>query len=313
MVLVEDIAVMATDRDRVWPPLPFEAWQESCATLHRWTQIVGKVRLAHAPYLNHWWQVPLYVTSRGLTTSAIPYGTRSFEILFDFLDHRLHIETSDGATAGFALKPMSVAEFYREVMRQLAGLGLETHIWTMPVEIADPVPFEEDTQHAAYDPDAAQRFWRILLQSHRVLSEFRGRFVGKSSPVHFFWGSFDLAVTRFSGRPAPPHPSVPNTADSVTREAYSHEVSSAGFWPGGGPTAYPIYYSYAYPGPAGFDKAPIRPQAASFEPALGEFILPYDAVRAAADPDAALLDFLQASYEAAADLAKWDRTALERR
>jgi hypothetical protein len=297
----------------IWPPLPLADWQDTYATLHRWTQIVGKLRLAHAPMLNHWWQVPLYVTSRGLTTSLIPYGSRSFQVDFDFIDHRLRIAASDGATSGFDLEPRSVAAFYQQVMQRLAALGLETHIWTMPVEIENPVPFETDTAHAAYDPDAAQRFWRILLQSDRLLAEFRARFIGKASPVHFFWGSFDLAVTRFSGRAAPPHPGAPNISDRITREAYSHEVSSAGFWPGGGPIAYPAYYSYAYPAPPGFGDAKLRPGAAFYAKELGEFLLPYDAVRNAADPDAMLRDFLQSTYEAAADLGKWDRAALERR
>ena len=297
----------------IWPPLPFAEWQDTAATLHRWMQIVGKLRLAHAPMLNHWWQVPLYLTSRGLTTSPIPLGGRSFQVDFDFIDHCLRIETSDGMSSGFDLEPRSVAAFYQQMMQRLDALGLATRIWSMPVEIADAVPFESDTAHAAYDPDAAQRFWRILLQSERLLTQFRARFLGKVSPVHFFWGSFDLAVTRFSGRPAPPHPGAPNVSDRVTREAYSHEVSSAGFWPGGGPTPYPLFYAYAYPEPPGFADRKIRPEAASYVKEMGEFVLPYESVRTAADPDATLLAFLQSSYEAAADPGKWDRAALERR
>jgi hypothetical protein len=304
---------VAASAAEIWPPLPLAGWQDTYATLHRWTQIVGKLRLALAPALNHWWQVPLYVTSRGLTTSLIPHGARSFQVDFDFIDHCLRIEASDGATSGFDLEPRSVAAFYQQIMQRLAALGLETHIWTMPVEIENPEPFETDTQHAAYDPDAAQRFWRILVQSDRLMNAFRARFIGKASPVHFFWGSFDLAVTRFSGRAAPPHPGAPNIADRITREAYSHEVSSAGFWPGGGPLAYPAFYSYAYPAPPGFADWKIRPDAAFYAKDLGEFLLPYDAVREATDPDAMLLDFLQSSYEAAADLGKWDRKALERK
>jgi hypothetical protein len=295
-----------------WPNLPLAAWQDSYATLHMWMQIVGKLRLARAPMLNHWWQVPLYVTSRGLTTSPIPYRTRSFQVDFDFIDHCLRIETSDGASSGFDLEPRSVAAFYQQVMQRLAALGLETHIWTMPVEVADPIPFEQDTRHVAYDPDAVQRFWRILLQADRVMTQFRARFLGKASPVHFFWGSFDLAVTRFSGRRAPLHPGAPNISDRITREAYSHEVSSCGFWPGGGPIGEPVFYAYAYPAPPGFAEAKVRPAQAAFNRDLGEFLLPYDAVRQAAAPDALLLEFLQSTYEAAADLAKWDRAELER-
>ncbi len=252
-----------------WPALPFEAWRASCATLHLWMQVVGKIRLARAPLINHWWQVPLYVTSRGLTTSPIPDGARSFEIDFDFIDHRLTIQTTDGASEGLALAPMSVADFYSEVMGRLRALRLETRIWTMPAEIADPIPFEEDREHAAYDPEYVHRFWRILVQSDRIFTLFRARFLGKVSPVHFFWGSFDLAVTRFSGRRAPPHPGAPNVADSVTREAYSHEVSSCGFWPGGAGMEKPIFYAYAYPSPAGFAEAPVQPSAAFFSREMG--------------------------------------------
>jgi hypothetical protein len=299
-------------RAEIWPSLPFAEWRDTCATLHMWTQIIGKIRLAQAPLINHWWQVPLYVTSRGLTTSPIPYGERMFQIGFDFIAHRLTIETSDGTTDGFALRPIAVADFYGEVMRRLRGLGLDIRIWTIPVEIPDPIPFEQDRIHAAYDPDYANRFWRVLVQADRVFTAFRARFLGKVSPVHFFWGSFDLAVTRFSGRRAPPHPGAPNVADKVTREAYSHEVSSCGFWPGGAGMEQPVFYSYAYPQPAGFGDAPVRPSAAFYGRDLGEFILPYDDVRQAAAPDEMLLDFLQSTYEAAAALAQWDRAELER-
>jgi hypothetical protein len=296
-----------------WPELPLAAWADTCATLQLWTQIVGKIRLARAPLINHWWQVPLYVTSRGLTTSPMPYGTRSFQIDFDFIDHRLIIQTSDGAIEGIALTPRSVADFYAEVMSKLRGLGLETKIWTMPVEIPDAVPFEHDREHAAYDTEYAERFWRSLLQADRICTLFRSQFIGKVSPVHFFWGSFDLAVTRFSGRTAPPLSSQsPNLGAWVVQEAYSHEVSSCGFWPGNGGFGKAAFYSYAYPEPAGFADAPARPAAAYYDQVLGQFILPYDAVRLAASPDACLMDFLQSTYAAAADLAHWDRAALER-
>jgi len=303
---------MMTDRAAAWPSLPLSQWQDTYATLHRWTQVIGKVRLAQAPLVNHWWQVPLYVTARGLTTSPMPYGTLSFEIDFDFIDHRLLIATSDGRTASLALAPRSVAQFYREVMALLQSLGLPVRIWTMPVEIPDAVPFEQDEAHAAYDADAAHRFWRILVQSERVFTRFRAGFLGKVSPVHFFWGSFDLAVTRFSGRRAPDFVgSAPNVGNWVMREAYSHEVSSAGFWPGAGIDA-PAFYSYAYPPPPGFADAPVRPQGAAWHKGLGEFVLPYDVVRQAPDPDGALLEFLESTYAAAAELGRWDRAALER-
>jgi Family of unknown function (DUF5996) len=295
-----------------WPALPRAAWRDSCTTLHLWTQIVGKIRLAHAPLINHWWQVPLYVTCRGLTTSPIPYEGIMFQIDFDFLAHRLTLQTSNGGTDKFALRPMAVAAFYEEIMSRLRRLGVDVHIWTVPVEIPDPVPFDQDHEHAAYDPDFANRFWRILVQADRRLTDFRGRFLGKVSPVHFFWGSFDLAVTRFSGRRAPPHPGAPNIADRISREAYSHEVSSCGFWPGGSGMEEPVFYSYAYPQPPGFAAAAVRPAAAFYSREFGEFILPYEAVRQAASPGAALLDFLQSTYAAAADLAYWDRAGLER-
>ena len=296
-----------------WPALPLEEWKDTYATLHMWTQIVGKIRFAQTPWINHSWHVTLYVTSRGLTTSPIPFGEKTFEISFDFIDHRLVIETSGGDVRSIELRPRSVADFYSEVMTTLRDLGLDVRIHTLPNEVADPVPFEKDTQHASYDPEYANRFWRILVQTDRVFKEFRARFIGKCSPVHFFWGSFDMAVTRFSGRTAPPHPGgVPHLPDVVAREAYSHEVSSCGFWPGGGPVPYPVFYSYAYPSPEGFKDAPVKPSGAFYNADLGEFILPYEEVRKTARPDDALLDFLQGTYEAAANLAKWDRQALER-
>jgi hypothetical protein len=296
-----------------WPALPFAAWQDTCATLQLWTQIVGKLRLMRAPMVNHWWQVALYVSPRGLTTSPIPDGARLFQVDFDFLAHRLVISVSDGGEDSFALRPMSVAAFHAEVMGRLRALGIDIHIWTQPQEIADTIPFDQDTRHAHYDAERVTDFWRALTQSHRVLEQFRGDFLGKVSPVHFFWGSFDLCVTRFSGRRAPPHPGgVPNMADWVTREAYSHEVSSCGFWPGNGGYGQPAFYAYAYPTPDGFGDTPLSVPAAAFDKRLGEFILPYDAVRAAPDPDAILLTFLRETYAAAADRARWDRAGLER-
>ena len=298
--------------DNIWPSLPLAAWQETYSTLHMWTQVVGKIRLALAPKLNHWWQSTLLVTPRGLTTSSIPYGTRSFQISFNFLDHQLQIETSDGITKRIALAPRSVADFYQNVMFALSEIGIEVRIWTMPQEVAEPILFEQDERHRTYDPEYAQRFWQILVQVDRVMTEFRGRFIGKSSPVHFFWGSFDLAVTRFSGRRAPEHPGgVPNMADWVTREAYSHEVSSCGFWPGGGSVEEPVFYAYAYPAPEGFQDYRIEPKEAFYSLQMQEFILPYEAVRQADDPDALLLAFLQSTYEAAANLGHWERAALE--
>lgn len=297
-----------------WPALPFAGWQQSCATLQLWTQIVGKVRLVQAPMLNHWWQVALYVSPRGLTTSAIPYGAAAFQIDFDFIEHRLIIVLSDGRAESFALRPMSVATFYADLMGRLHSLGLDIHIWTQPQEIADAIRFDRDETHAAYDAARVHDFWRVLLHTDRVLKTFRADFLGKASPVHFFWGSFDLCVTRFSGRTAPPHPGgVPNMADWVTREAYSHEVSSAGFWPGNGGFGEAAFYSYAYPTPEGFAEARVIADGARFDRNLGEFILPYEAVREASGPDALLLAFLQQTYEAAANCANWDRGALERR
>jgi hypothetical protein len=297
-----------------WPSLPLDAWSDTCATLHLWTQIVGKIRLAQSPWVNHGWSVALYVTARGLTTSPIPCGTRDFQVDFDFIDHRLLIRSSDGAIGTVALRPQSVASFYRQLWTELGRLDLPVKINAKPNEVEDPIPFAQDERHASYDPDYANRFWRALMQSHRVFKRFRARFIGKCSPVHFFWGAPDLAVTRFSGRTAPEHPGgVPHLPDAVTREAYSHEVSSSGFWPGGGAIPYAAFYSYAYPEPRGFAEAPVRPDAAFYSPDLREFILPYDAVRQARSPDDTLLEFLQATYEAAANLGRWDRGALERK
>jgi len=295
-----------------WPELPTAAWRETCATLHLWTQVIGKIRLARAPWLNHSWHVALYVTARGLTTSPIPDGVRTFQIELDFIDHLLRISTSDGATRQLALTGQSVASFYAAITATLAELGIHIAIDEMPNELPEPIRFSQDNQHASYDPDAVRRFFQILVNADRVFKQFRTAFLGKASPVHFFWGSFDLAVARFSGRRAPRHPGgVPHLPDAVACEAYSHEVSSAGFWPGSGAIDYPAFYSYAYPEPAGFRATRVRPDAAFFSEALGEFILPYDAVRTAPQPDQALLDFLQSTYEAAANAAKWDRDALE--
>jgi hypothetical protein len=295
-----------------WPELPYAAWRDSYETLHLWTQIVGKIRLKRAPWLNHSWHVALYVTARGLTTSPIPDGVRSFQIDFDFIDHTLRIEVSDGAQRQFSLSGQSVARFYAAIMAALVELRIHIAIDEMPSELPDPVRFSQDNQHASYDPDAVRRFLQVLVNADRVFKQFRTSFLGKASPVHFFWGSFDLAVTRFSGRRAPLHPGgIPNLPDAVICEAYSHEESSAGFWPGGGVIDYPAFYAYAYPEPDGFRATPVRPDAAFFSKDLGEFILPYDAVRTAAQPDQALLEFLQSTYEAAANAAKWDRDALE--
>ncbi len=291
----------------MWPPLPLEEWRDTYATVHMWTQVVGKIRLAQAPQVNHWWQVPLYVTCRGLTTSPIPYGSRTFQIDFDFIDHRLIMYTSDGATESLALQARTVADFYSDVMDRLRSLGLDIHIWTTPVEISNPIPFELDREHKSYDPEFVHRFWRILVQAERIFTAFRARFAGKVSPVHFFWGSFDLAVTRFSGRSAPPQPD----ADRVTREGYSHEVSSCGFWPGGDGVEEPAFYAYAAPEPAGFAAAPVRPAEANYNKELGQFILPYANVRQADVPDTTLLQFLQSTYEAGANLGHWERPKLE--
>lgn len=300
-----------------WPELPLAAWKDTRDTLHLWTQAVGKVRLALTPWLNHSWHVALYLTARGLTTSPMPCpagaGGGSLEIEFDFIDHVLWLRRSDGHFRQVTLRPVPVAEFYGELMAALAALGVVVNIRTMPCEIPDAIPFDQDLTHRSYDPDYANRFWRVLAAANEVMARFRTGFLGKASPVHFFWGSFDLAVTRFSGRTAPRHPGgVPNLPDAVAQEAYSHEVSSAGFWPGGGgPVDYAAFYSYAYPAPEGFAAATVKPAEAFFSKELGEFLLPYDAVRTARDGDAALMAFLQSTYDAAADLARWDRAALE--
>jgi hypothetical protein len=297
-----------------WPSLPLEAWSDTCATLHLWMQIVGKVRLTQSPWVNHSWHVTLYVTPRGLTTSPIPHGARTFQIDFDFVDHRLVVEASDRVPACFPLEPQPVSAFYRRLMDLLARLDLRVKIDKRPNEVAEPIPFDLDDVHEAYDPEYAHRFWQVLTQADRVFKVFRARFIGKCSPVHLFWGAPDLAVTRFSGRTAPEHPGgIPHLPDRVTREAYSHEVSSCGFWPGGGPVPHAAFYSYAYPEPAGFQAAPVRPPAAFYSAELREFLLPYDAVRESERPDDVLLDFLQTTYEAAATLGRWDRDSLERR
>ncbi len=295
------------DSVQAWPDLPLAAWQDTYATLHMWTQIVGKVRKTCTPLINHWWNVTLYVNARGLTTSPIPYGAGTFEMQFDFVNHQLAVATSAGAIRTIELKPRSVADFYQEVMDTLRALGIAVEIHASPDEVPNPIPFAEDCTHAAYDAEFANRFWRILVSTEIVFQEFRARFLGKCSPVHFYWGSFDLAVTRFSGRRAPERPG----ADAITREAYSHEVISAGFWPGGGEIG-PAFYSYTAPAPPGLDKAAIQPAAALYHPQLAEFVLMYDDLRRAANPKTALMEFLQSTYEAGANLAKWDRASLER-
>jgi hypothetical protein len=291
-----------------WPALPLSAWADTYATLHMWTQIVGKVRLALAPRVNHWWEVPLYVSARGLTTSPIPYAKGIFEIQFDFIDHRLDVTTSLGEAKTMRLEPRTVAEFRSEFFSLLRALEIEAKIWDMPVEIPNPIRFENDRLHCAYDPQYANAFWRILVNVDSIFKEFRAGFLGKVSPVHFFWGSFDLAVTRFSGRRAPERPG----ADAITREAYSHEVSSVGFWPGGGDVKGAAFYSYAAPAPAGFGERAVRPAAAYFDKQLGEFLLMYDDVRSSKSPRRDLLDFCQTSYDAAADQGRWDRAELEK-
>jgi hypothetical protein len=299
----------------VWPRLTLDEWGPTQTTVHRWTQIVGKTRLALAPMQNHWWQVVLYVTDRGLTTSPIPYDGRTFDISFDFINHKLIARTSDAETRTIPLVAQSVADFYEEYMSMLRSLDIDVRIWPVPVELPDTLPFVEDRTHASYDPDAAHRCWQILLHADRLLKEFRGRFLGKSSPSHFWWGAFDLSCTRFSGRPAPEHPGgIPNCPDYVTREGYSHECISAGWWPGtvGGPVSEPAFYAYSYPEPLGYDVAPIRPDGAYYHPEMHEWLLPYERVRTGADPRSVVLEFLQSTYEAAADLAKWDRASLER-
>lgn len=306
--MTQSLTTNLSDLPECWPALPLESWKDTYATLHMWTQIVGKVRLALTPTLNHWWNVPLYVTSRGLTTSAIPYDGRIFEIQFDFIDHALVLCMNDGKSKTLPLAPRSVADFYQEFMAMLRSTNIQVKIWRMPVEILNPIPFDEDRVHASYDPEYARRFWQILVSVDRVLEEFRSRFIGKSSPVHFFWGSFDLAVTRFSGRRAPERAD----ADAMTREAYSHEVSSVGFWPGGGDVLGPAFYSYMAPEPQGFRDARVRPRAAVYDPKLNEFLLMYEEVRRAASPSSTLLEFCQSTYEAGARLANWDRESLEK-
>lgn len=304
---------MADENDAIWPDIPLDEWAETCATFHLWLQIVGKIRLSQSPWVNHSWNATLYVTARGLTTSSIPYGDRTFQIDFDLIAHQLTIHSSDGSVGGLALKPRTVAAFYARLTEELRKLDVVVPIHMTPNEVADPIRFDRDETHRSYDPAAANRFWRALTQCDRVFKEFRARYVGKCSPVHLFWGAPDLAVTRFSGRPAPLHPGgVPNLPDWVAREAYSHEVSSCGFWPGGGAVPYPAFYSYAYPEPAGFAEATVRPTDAFYSTDLREFVLPYDVVRRSSQPDETLLDFLQTTYDAAANLADWDRGALER-
>ena len=297
----------------IWPDLPLAAWSETCDTLHLWTQIVGKVRIALTPLVNHWWNATFLVTARGLVAPAMSYCGRTVDVIFDFATHTLVIETSDGRVEDFALEPMAVADFYSEFMQRLSRLGIEVHIWTMPSEIENAIPLERDRVHAQYDRLYAQKFWLALLQANRVMNEFRARFIGKTSPVHFFWGSFDLAVTRFSGRTAPPPKgATPNVASWVMAEAYSHEVSSCGFWPGNGGYGRAAFFVYAYPEPAGYGDTRLATTDASYDKGLGQFILPYDAVHRARDPDKLLLGFLQETYAAAAELANWDRKALER-
>lgn len=296
------------DAPECWPALPLASWKDTCATLHMWTQIVGKVRLRLTPLVNHWWNVPLYVTARGLTTSRIPYPERPFELRFDFLEHQLVLETSDGTVKTLPLEPRSVADFYQDCMAMLRSAEIDVNIWKMPVEVPDPIPFDQDRVHAAYDRERVETFWRILLSVDAVFQQFRSEFIGKASPVHFFWGSFDLAVTRFSGRRAPERPG----ADAITREAYSHEVSSVGFWPGSGDMAGPAFYSYAAPEPQGFREAAVRPVKAGYDRQLSEFLLMYDDVRNSESPRGALLDFCRSTYEAGARLGHWDRSALER-
>jgi hypothetical protein len=304
--------VNSREHEYYWPELDYSAWKDTCATVHRWTQCVGKVRLVQTPWINHSWHVTQYVTTRGLTTSPIPYGERLFQIDFDFVDHRVLIATGEGDLRIIELAPRSVANFHTELFSKLTELGIDVEINPIPSEIPDGPRLDRDEQHATYDREYADRFRRVLLSSARVMQKFRSRYIGKVSPVHFFWGSFDLAVTRFSGRTAPPHPGgVPHLPLAVAREAYSHEVSSAGFWPGGIGVDFPAYYSYAYPTPEGFSARKIRPAEAYFDKTLGEFLLPYNEVRRTSSPDDMLLDFFQTTYEAAAELADWNRSALE--
>jgi hypothetical protein len=301
-----------SDSPDCWPALPLASWEDTRATLHMWMQIVGKVRLALTPLLNHWWNVALYVNSRGLTTSAIPYGPRTFEVQFDFIDHKLRLSTNDGDAKTLNLRPQSVADFYREFMALLRSEGFDVHIWKMPVEIPDPIPFDQDTVHASYDPAATHKFWRILTSVDEVFKAFSSRFLGKFSPVHFFWGSMDIAVTRFSGRPAPPRNDPDPVLRKIMKEAYSHEVISAGWWPGSGDIKDPSFYCYAAPEHEGFSQQRVKPAQASYNSSVGEFILMYEDVRRAASPTGTLLDFLQSTYEAGANTGNWDRKALER-
>lgn len=295
-----------------WPALPFDEWADTCETLHLWTQIVGKIRLRQTPWINHSWHVTLYPTARGLTTSPVPHGDRLFQIDLDFIDHRLHLAVNDGRSRTVPLRPRTVADFFEQLMAELASVGLAVTIHGKPNELQEAIPFAEDRIHGSYDPEYANRFWRILLQTSRVMQRFRARFTGKCSPVHFFWGSFDLAVSRFSGRPAPEHPGgMPNMPDWVVREAYSAEVSSAGFWPGSRFEPTPLFYAYAYPEPPGFADAPDIPAPARYHEGLGEFVLPYEAVMRSDDPERLLFDFFQSTYAAAAQLGGWDRAALE--
>jgi len=301
---------MSTPTDNPWPALRVADWEPTRDTLHMWTQIVGKIRLAHSPLVNHWWQVTFYVSPRGLTTSSIPYRNRLFDMEFDFVDHVLAIRTSDGGSGSVALASKSVAEFYDETFTALRQLGIDTRISATPNEVDPAIPFAQDHQHASYDAEAANLFWRQLIQAHRVINDFRSHYIGKVSPVHFFWGSFDMACTRFSGRPAPEHPGgAPNCADWVMVEGYSHELSSCGFWPGGGEEG--AFYAYAYPEPDGFADYPVSPDAAFYSKDFRQFLLPYEAVRTSPEPDRDLMNFLQSTYAAAADLAGWDRAALE--
>jgi len=301
-------STLHSGQSEMWPALPLSEWSDTCDTLHMWTQIVGKIRMELSPFQNHWWHTTLFVSPRGLTTTAIPYGSGAFEIRFDFLDHVLVVETSDGTSKTVRLYARSVADFYREVMATLSALGIDVKIYHLPQEVPNPIPFDQDTVHASYDPEYVRRFWRVLMSSATVLRRFRSGFTGKASPVQFFWGSFDLAATRFSGRRAPERPG----ADAVTREAYSHEVISAGWWPGGNGVADAAFYAYAAPAPPGLAKAPIRPERAFYNSELSEFLLMYNDVRAAGSPEAELLSFLESTYETAAELAHWDREALER-
>jgi len=295
-----------------WPALPLEAWRATRDTLHMWTQIVGKLRLALSTPLNHWWHVPLYLTARGLTTSPIPCGTHELQVDFDFHEHELVIGMTDGRRAVLDLPGQSVASFYRDVMATLEGLDVEGRIWPVPVEVPDPIPFQRDDVHATYDPEHAHRFFRALLAAGRALERERSGFVGKSSPVQFFWGSFDLALSLYSGRRAPDHPGIPGMPLGILREAYSHEEAAFGFWPGDARFPEPIFYAYAYPEPPGYRDAPVRPEGAVWNGALGEFLLPYERVRRAARPAEAVAAFLDSAYEAAAELGRWDRAALER-